>query len=291
MKMMSWKQTTNRWQILLVGVISLCIALPAVATGALAVSPTHLILDSRNRSAEVVVINRSEKPMTVRLSHRFLRPLAEGGYEEVSQLHPDEHPADALIRYAPRQMRLAPGDAQTVRMLSLKPAELDTGEYRTHLFVQQVPNGGNTLDLEENPEYLSVQLRALLAVSIPILVQHGELEARARLQDLRLVGPSPGSGMPMTRGSELHLTIHSDGNATPRGDLIAEYHPVAGGVLQRIGQLRKVSVLYPLSTREVRMPLSWPEQSRPRDGRVHLRYVRVDAALSAPFATAELRLP
>ena len=96
-------------------------ATTAQAAGGLVVSPQLVELDSRNRSQVLTLANRGTETQTYRVSIVNYRMDAAGN------LHPTDTPAEgegfanALFRYAPRQITLELGKPQTVRILYRRP--------------------------------------------------------------------------------------------------------------------------------------------------------------------------
>ena len=113
-----------------------------------------------------------------------------GSLEEADEAKPGEQFADKLIRYSPRQITLEPGRTQTVRLLVRKPRDLAPGEYRSHLLFQSVPPAdfGTSVEAEGVEEgTISVQMIPTFAISIPIIIRHGDVSAGVTTK-----GSSPG---------------------------------------------------------------------------------------------------
>lgn len=260
----------------------------AQAPGALGVSPTHIILEGRTRTAEVTLINRGDQPATYRVFFKDLRMTPQGQYEDIETPASGEQSAAAMLRYSPRQVRLAAGEVQTVRLLLRRPATLAEGEYRSHLHFQQLPpeNVGNDIDAPPADGKIAVKMIPLFGVSIPVIVREGKLEARAALIDLALDAPSKPDA-----AAALGLRITRAGLASVRGNIDVSFVPRGGGKPQPVGAIKGISVLAPTSERQVRFHLSPPESGRLADGTLQVRYS--DGADENPqlYAQAELSLP
>ena len=121
----------------------LVLAVPAkplfAAPGDLLISPVRVVLEGRQRSAELTLVNRGEETMTYRVEFENRRMLEDGRFESALEAREGELFADSMIRYAPRRITLEPGSPQTIRVLLRKPSDLAEGEYRSHLLFRAVP--------------------------------------------------------------------------------------------------------------------------------------------------------
>jgi P pilus assembly chaperone PapD len=227
----------------------------AQGVGTLGVTPTRVVFEGRTRSSEVLLINRGPTETTYRIFFVQRRMGEDGGFEEVDAPLPGERFADALIRYAPRQVTLAPFASQSVRLLVRKPPDLAAGEYRSHLVFQEVPSRetGETLESAgaEKGE-IRVQLVPTFAVSIPVIVRHTELLASVRLSEGRLEAPRKTGD-----SSWLHVRLDREGERSVYGDLAVMHRPVSGEEAT-VGLLRGVAVYTPNRSRTVRVPVTLP---------------------------------
>jgi P pilus assembly chaperone PapD len=257
---------------------------PALAAGALGVSPTNVLFEGRTRSAEVLLINRSDAPATYRVFFKNLRMREHGQYEDIETPAAGERFADPLIRYAPRQVRLKARGSQTVRLLLRKPPDLAPGEYRSHLHFLQLPpeSAGRDIESTLGPGQISVKLIAQFGVSIPVIVRQGTLAARASLADLKI---EPGAER------VLALHIRREGEASVRGDLEVSFAPRGGGEPVPVAAIKGVSVLHPTPSRIARLHLHPPEGQSLGAGTLTVHYRQSEAEGGRDLAEARLTLP
>jgi P pilus assembly chaperone PapD len=189
-------------------------AAPALAAGGLVVTPQLVELDSRTRSQVLTLANRGDQTETYRIS------IVNYRMDDKGNLHPTEQPADgegfagALFRYAPRQITLEPGRPQTVRILYRRPANLQEGEYRSHLLFQQVPPAEPTAAETGSSSGLSLQIRTVFGITVPVIIRHGTLQAEG---GFNLLEPAQlGDGSPAIK-----QRIARSGAMSLRGDLVA----------------------------------------------------------------------
>jgi len=210
----------------------------------LLVSPTYVVLDSRTRSQALLLSNRGVTPETYRITIINRLQKSDGQLVETDKPGEGEGFASAIVRYAPREVVLPPDKPQTVRLLLQLPANLPDGEYRSHILFQQIPTVKPTEDATTNvAPGISVTIRAVFGVTIPLIVRKGTLAANASLSDLhvvRLADDQPG----------LVLHLNRAGTRSLHGDLIAE---VDGSPA---GQLKNVNVFLSTPYRELMIPLS-----------------------------------
>mgnify|MGYP001386822519 CR=1 FL=1 len=152
--------------------------------GELAVAPAFLAFSDRTRQGEVYLHNTGPKSATYRISFQHYRMDEDGRLREVENL---EASAAALLRFSPRQVTLAPGERQVVRLQLRRPEQLPEGEYRVHLLFRAVPSApSDSAPVPTKPQALRVSLTAIPGISVPIEVVHGDLEADFALEDVHL---------------------------------------------------------------------------------------------------------
>lgn len=253
--------------------------LPLHAAANLMLHPTRIVLDKNQRAAQVELVNNGSDTLTYRISLVNRRMNETGEFAEANPPVPGEQFADAMLRHSPRQVVLAPGAAQTVRIQLRKPAELASGEYRSHLLFTQIadavpaPSAGIGDGLE-------IKLTALLGASIPVIVRHGQTAASATLANLS-VERSRADQAPM-----LAFEIQREGNRSLYGDLVVTLTPT-GGVEQPLARANGVAVYMPNLLRRVRIAL--PPSAAQASGM--LRVVFQERADNGGKPLAEARLP
>lgn len=254
--------------------------------GDLLVAPTRIVFEGRKRSAEVTLVNTGAQPATYRISFVNLRMDEQGGTRKITAAEalPGEQFSEELIRYSPRQVTLEPRVAQTVRMQVRLPAELASGEYRSHLLFRAVPPGAAMPSSPGAATELSIELIPIYGVAIPIIVRHGETSAEVVLTELELLE----STRPET-GSALRFWIRRTGNQSVHGNLTATFVPDAGRPVV-VGRANGVAVYTPNPARHATMELHPPSGLLTQPGRLHLTYSQQGDA-DTILAEADLRSP
>lgn len=158
--------------------------LDAQGTGGLVISPKRIALTSTDRSAEVLLANRGDVEKRYRISFVNKKMTQSGGLEDTTEPAEGEFFADGVIRYAPRQVTLAPRETQKVKLLSRLKGNAPEGEYRSHLLVQEIPNENLAPPADPGSEDgLAIQIQAIFGLTIPVIVRKGELTHTADLSD------------------------------------------------------------------------------------------------------------
>ncbi len=219
----------------------------ANASGSLVVAPTRVVLHEGERSAEVQLVNRGTTPATYSVAFIHLS-MSESGALTASE--PDAASgrwADELLRFSPRRVTLGPGEAQTVRILARRPADLAKGEYRSHLVFRADPGAG--ADPTESPTEggAAVQLRTVLGLSIPVFVRHHTDPPSLAIS---AVDVAREVAVPTLRFALLRA-----GSRSVYGDLIVERASSRPGAEAPLAALRGVAVYAPGELRRVAVDL------------------------------------
>ena len=257
--------------------------------GGVTVTPTRIVFEGRQRSAEVILVNTTSTPATYRISFKNMRMLEDGSYEDIVAPVNGELFADQMIRYSPRQVYLEPGESQTVRLLLRKPPDLAPGEYRSHLLLQSIPpeTAGKDIEKPDIPEgVIQIQISTVFAITISVIIRQGELSATVIITDLALKS-SENSNEPTI----LFLRLNRSGNRSVSGEVKVTFKSDKEGDEQVVGLAQGIAVLSPYPTRTVKLPLRMPEGVVLQNGRLHIVYRARPEEGGAVLAEAELRIP
>jgi P pilus assembly chaperone PapD len=259
-------------------------ALPALAD--LMLYPTRIVLQGNERTAQVELVNNAATPATYRISLVNRRMSETGTFSAIEDDPlPGERFAAPMLRYSPRQVTLAPGEGQTVRLMVRKPAGLESGEYRSHLLFSRQPTveePRSAEDLNNGSEQIGVQITALVGASIPVIVRHGQTSADVKLTQLKLIEDGSRS-RPL-----LAFVIERDGNQSVYGDFTVTYTPQDGQV-EVIARASGVAVYTPNPLRRASLPLQLDE--RLTGGTLQLIYRQPAEDGGSLLAKASLMLP
>ena len=236
------KKVNMKKTILALLLLTLVIGFAPIAEARIDILPRKIVIDSRERSGELTILNLFQEESTFRMSLLNYRQDENGTYETLeTPLNSSFDPAN-VVRFSPRQFTLTRGGRQKVRLSVRKPADLPEGEYRFHIKALRLaapPTDGETVSVVAN-----------VGVAIPVVVRHGNVEGRASIQNMRLVDQTnTESGKP-----ELHVDIERTGNGSTLGSLDVIWER-SGEQPQIIGQISNMNIFTEVSKRYVKIPL------------------------------------
>lgn len=250
--------------------------------------PMRIIIGGDQRSGQVEIVNRGQKPETYRVSLVNRRMNEAGEIVAAEAPAEGERFADSMVVYSPRQVTLQPGQSQTVRVSVRRPAELPEGEYRSHLQFERQPDitAQNNLEAVNDPGkgQVAISLEALIGASIPVIVRQGRTSAEVQLADLALI-PAQGERPPM-----LGFVFNRQGNQSVYGDVVATFIPANGKAVE-VGKVSGVAVYVPNALRRAQLPLKPPPGVALRGGALKLTYSEPPAAGGRRLAEAQIVLP
>ena len=254
---------------------ALLLAAASAARADLMLFPTRIVFDKNQRAAQVELINQGRAPETYRISIVNRRMSETGEITAADNAEPGEQFAEPMLRFSPRQVTIAPGGSQTVRMLLRKPEQLAPGEYRSHLQFDRVadPVGDNSVEQQASAEgnRVGVVITALVGASIPVIVRQGETQAAVTLADATF---EPPASDPLPA---LAFQILRTGNRSVYGDLAVTFTPRGGAPIE-VAKAGGVAVYVPNPVRRARMPLRLPPGTAISGGTFHITYrERADA--------------
>ncbi len=255
-------------------VASVSISIEIFAAPQLVVAPTRIVIEGRTRTASVNLINRGDQAGTFRITFERKRMTETGRVVSIEKPVAGKIYADQIIRYAPRQVTLAPGQSQVVRLMVRKPSNLAHGEYRSHLLFQGLPpDTGKNIEsqVKTKSNKLSIRIIPVLGVSIPVIVRHGNTQASVTLEKLRLENKSKDS-----KKAILVLTAKRSGNRSVYGDFTVYFTP-EGGKKVTVAQSNGNAIYTPNTYRIVRISLQTPNKVKLDNGVLEVVY-RIPAA-------------
>ena len=243
------------------------------AAGNIMVTPTRIVFDQRDRSAQVTLVNQSDKAGNFRISFIRQNMTPNGDFVPVEEGEPGRF-SDPMIRYSPRQITLPPGQSQVVRLVLRRPADLADGEYRSHMLFQSLPepSSSNVEKItQQSAEGITIELIPIIGVSIPVIVRQGELNSQISLSNAELVNDAAGGT------SRIAVDINRQGNGSAYGDLRATFVP-ANATPIVIAQANSVAVYANMAMRRFEMPVTLPSGYNLVDGTVDMVFLESGAS-------------
>lgn len=250
----------------------------------LMVTPKRLVLEGTERTAELALMNRSNKQLTYAVSFIEYRMTEDGKLETITEEgRPGEHFCSPFVRFTPRRVILEPHQTQMLRVLVRKPQNLPEGEYRSHLAFKVVPGTTEaTAPGAAGGKGIQIKLIPIYGLSIPVIVRNGSLSCTNRLEQLRYNGASS--------NKTLSVSLVREGTSSCYGDFEVVWKP-ASGKESVVGRLNGVAVYASNATRTVNIPLSFPEGVASPRGELHVRFVDREGGVESLKAENSLILP
>jgi P pilus assembly chaperone PapD len=223
------------------------------------ISPQRAVLSDNARQAVISLHNPGSVPRAYKLGW-VERQVTEAG--QIISLKDGENPRSiaAIVRFSPRRVVVEPGQTQTVRLDYRPPANLQPGEYRSHLRIGMDPisdKNGNSQGTEVmrggDKDGLSFRIEALMSFSVPVFVRHGAGNAEVRISAIEPIvekskqGNVPALKVALTRSGEFssygRLAVYQQLDANSPVELIGEAASVA--IYTEINRLERIVNLNP----------------------------------------------
>ena len=255
----------------------MCVLLTAffsqVAVANLLISPTRVTFDERQRSAKVTVINNSNEQRTYRVVWSEKQALPTGGYKNLEQV--SEGSLSPMTRLSPKQVTLAPGEKQTVKIAVRKPKGLQPGEYRSHLLFQALPN--------ENTEQKSgIQINMIMSFSIPVIFREQAEQPKVTIAQASIV-KSADQAKP-----QIQVQLQRHTNFSSYGKLSAYVKNASGGQ-EKIAEISNLSVYPEVDTVTATLSL-FKDKQLPANGYVLIDYKGAEEYNAVDFASYTLAI-
>lgn len=127
---------------------------------------------SRKRVQSIRVINSSNNVQTYRVS---VVNFDQDEFGRLKEVEVNDQSAKEYLSWSPRQFTLKPNDVQTINVARKALSNAKDGEYVSHLKISEVDIGAPKVrpNNAANSDTLSMELRALFAVTIPVTIEKG----------------------------------------------------------------------------------------------------------------------
>lgn len=249
--------------------------------GNLLITPNRVVFEGRKQKEELNLVNTGNQTSTYSMSFVQRRMNEDGSFEIIKVPDSGQLFADPYLRIYPRQVTLNPGEGQVVLLQIRRKANMQDGEYRSHLYFRSekdyTPLGTIKKDTLKT---LSVEVIPTFGISIPIIIRSGIVNASASLTNLKIENKE---------SPTLTFILNRTGNISVYGDLKVEFIP-AKGKSYPLASVKGVAVYTNINKRFMSIKLD-PTSKDLKNGKLQLRYTsRDDAKKQEVFAEAELEL-
>lgn len=226
---------------------------PIFAQGDLMILPKRVVFDGSQRSQEVSLANTGSDSATYAISMIQYKMTDNGNFEEIEVAEEGQKFASDYLRFFPRQVVLGPNESQTVRVQITKSSSMEQGEYRSHMYFRAIEKQTALgADIEESEDDgISIKIKAVFGISIPVIVKVGEPTTTLSLTNLSLTKSEENV-------TSLEMLINREGNMSSYGE-ISVVHYSFQGVSKEIAIVKGLSLYTPNKFRKLKLPLNTQE--------------------------------
>lgn len=242
----------------------------ALASANLMVTPTRIVFEERTRTAQVTLMNNGTEQGDFRISFINQNMTDNGQFENVKA---DEKGlfANSMVRYSPRQITLAPGQSQVVRLMLRKPRGLVDGEYRSHLLFQSIPKASKSSiesAVKSKPEGITVEIIPIVGISIPVIIRQGKLQGELKLDNAHIIPGDKANPIP-----SISVDMHRSGNQSIYGDFRAIFTPNDGGDSKIIALANGVAIYTTNAFRQFAVPITRSAETSLKQGKIRIIFL------------------
>lgn len=235
----------------------------ANAQGNLLITPKRVVFDGNKRAEDLNLVNVGSDSATYVLSFIHFRMKNDGSFERIESPDTGQYFAEPFLRIFPRTVSLAPNETQTIKLQVRRTADMQAGEYRSHLYFRAVPKQAPLGERTGgNDTAISVKLTPIFGISIPVIVRSGEAKTEVVLENIRLQTDS----LPV-----IGMTVQRKGNMSVYGD-VAVNHISKQGKVTLVGIAKGLAVYTPNAERSFKLQLNPASPVNLRSGRLQVTY-------------------
>lgn len=247
------------------GVIFL-VSLKSKAQGNLLLYPKRIVFEGSKKYQTLNLANSGKDSVRYLISVVQGRMNADGLFEIISQPDSGQHFADKYFRFFPRNVVLGPNEAQSIKMQLINTSGLESGEYRSHIYLRAEPDKRPFGEVEPDNDStsISVNLRAVFGISIPVIIRVGESTTQVSLSDVKFAFIK--DSIP-----SLKITFNRTGNMSVYGDISVDHVSLQGKVT-RIGMAKGMALYTPNLVRHFNLLLDKNRNIDYHNGRLRLTY-------------------
>lgn len=264
----SKKQTSrNNYSISLPGllIVAIFFSFHAAAQGNLLLTPKRVVFEDSKRAEILNLVNTGKDTATYAISFVQNKMKEDGSFEKTNQPDSGQQFASQYLRFFPRTVTLAPGEAQTVKVQVTKTNGIPSGEYRSHLYFRALPNSKPLGEKEViKDSSISVKIVPVFGISIPVIIRVGENNAAVNFSDVAV--KIERDAIPA-----LHLVFNRSGNMSVYGDISVD-HVSTQGKVTRVGIAKGLAVYTPNTIRRFRLVLDKKAEVNYQSGKLRIVY-------------------
>jgi hypothetical protein len=252
----------------------------------LMLDPKRIVFENAKRTDMVTMYNSSNDTMTYFIGFKHFNMLENGSLEVVDSLKSISAFPDSLFRFFPRAVKLNPHSSQAVRLQFIKPKDLASGEYRTHLYIVEAqPKPQISATPSDTDKSISLNIHALVSMAIPIIARYQTKGATVSLGNLSLSNKDTAGLRTAT------FVMHREGDESCYGNLVLTYKD-PGGKTITVSEMKGTGLYVTLAKRNYTITFKPPASVKfEAGGALKLEYYRADGSTkNTLLASTELQL-
>jgi hypothetical protein len=246
------------------------------------VNPKRVVFDGSKRTETVTLFNSGKDTATYAISMVDYTMNTEGKFDEVP-MDSAHNSAQKIVKFFPKQVTLAPGSSQAIRVQVNKPQGLEKGEYRSHIYFRGIGRV-KAIDAkqEDTISAIAVSLRPIFGISIPAIVRNGTTAATASISNLRIAKD--------TNGSLALATLNRSGDESLYGG-VRLVHIDDEGNESVLSVVKGLSVYLPNASRPITVRIPSDAKVDLKKGKLRMEYqTQTDSEKERLLAQSELSL-
>jgi hypothetical protein len=252
------------------------------AQGDLLVTPSRVLFEGSTQKEVLNLVNMGNETTIYSVSFVQRAMKEDGSFIEIAQPELGQNFADPYVRIFPRQVTLAPQEAQTIVLQYRRKPDMRPGEYRSHLYFRSEKNYiplGDTKAASDSKS-LSVELIPIFGMSIPVIIRTGETEVTASLTDLQL-------DLKDQTKQNLSFNINRVGNISLYGDIRVQFIPEKGKPFD-VAAVNGVGVYTTIKSRKMTVSLDSNTGELLKKGKLQVTYSSHGEATPIVYAATDL---
>lgn len=221
----------------------------SIAQGNLLITPRRVVFEGNKQSQELTLANTGADTSKYTVSFVQYRMTEDGSFVQIEQPDDGQLFADKYLRFFPRSVTLPPNGSQVIRMQFRKMPDMQTGEYRSHVYFRAVPDEKLLGDDQVSTDTTSIGIKLvpIFGISIPVIIRNGDLQVKVDLTTINL-------DLKSDTVPNLTVTFERSGNKSVYGDLSVMWTAVQGDPVE-VGIVRGIAVYTPNKLRKFKMQL------------------------------------
>jgi hypothetical protein len=252
------------------------------AQGKLLIDPSRVVFEKKQIKKVITLMNTGDQTATYTVSFVQRRMNNDGTFTAITEPDSLSRFADPFLRIYPRQVTLLAGEGQLVMLQRRRNANMESGEYRSHLYFRDEkktkPLGNN--EFKDSLNSFSVKITPIFGISIPIIIRSGEVNVSATLSDLKI---------PNLQEPKISFTLNRKGNISLYGDFVVEYFPVKGKPFV-VGARNGLAIYTNINKRYISIKLDKTSKFNLSEGFIRISYKSRTANGKEVYASEDLLL-